>query len=319
MPDTIQLHPEMQILIDAKAGLPEPKTVEEMRAGWNAYSANMRRPHPETMSVEDRGVEGKGGTIPVRVYRPGAVAKKDAPCVLYFHGGGFMKGDLDSSDTVAWGLAEEVGAVVVSVDYRLAPEHPYPAAFDDCFSVLAEVAGNPSAYGIDSKRVAVCGDSAGGNLAAAVSLAARDRGGPAIVGQMLIYPCLTDDVAGGTYRSHAVTPGLTTSSMGTYWGWYLAGSAQPSNDPYAVPLKAENLSGLPRACVHVAEIDPLFDDGRGYAERLKSAGIPTEYRCAKGMIHGFMRARLLGPDSAAEFGKISDFLRRCLGVGDRSG
>lgn len=312
MPDSIQLHPEMQILIDAKAGLPEPKTVDEMRAGWNAYSSRMRRPHPETMSVEDRNVGGKGGPIPVRVYRPAAVGAADAPCVLYFHGGGFMKGDLDSSDTVAWGLAEEAGAVVVSVDYRLAPEHPYPAAFDDCYSVLEDVAANARAYGIDAKRIAVCGDSAGGNLAAAVSLAARDRRGPAISGQMLIYPCLTDDVAGGTYGSHAVTPGLTTSSMGTYWGWYLAGNEVPSTDPYAVPLKAEDLSGLPSTCVHVAEIDPLFDDGRLYAERLKAQGISTEFRCAKGMIHGFLRARLLGPDSGAEFSKISDFLRRCL-------
>lgn len=312
MPDSNRLHPEMQILIDAKAGLPDPTTVEEMRAGWQAYSDRMRSPYPETMHVENRAVDGKGGAIPVRIYRPGDVSATSAPCVLYFHGGGFMKGDLDSSDTVAWGLAEEVGAVVVSVDYRLAPENPYPAAFDDCFSVLADVAGNSSDYGIDPARIAVCGDSAGGNLAAAVSIAARDHGGPAIAGQMLIYPCLTDEVAGGSYQAHSETPGLTTSSMGTYWKWYLAGSDMPSDDPYAVPLKADDLSNLPPACVHVAEIDPLFDDGRLYAERLKEAGVPVEYRCADGMIHGFLRARLLGPDSGAEFGKIAAFLRQCV-------
>jgi acetyl esterase len=313
MPDSIQLHPEMQILIDAKADLPEPTTIEAMRAGWITYSARMRSPHPDTMTVDDRGVDGKGGKIPIRVYRPQAAASADAPCVLYFHGGGFMKGDLDSSDTVAWGLAEETGAVVVSVDYRLAPEHPYPAAFDDCFSVLSDVAVNGVVSGVDPARIAVCGDSAGGNLAAAVSIAARDRGGPAIAGQMLIYPCLTDDVAGGSYESHSTTPGLTTQSMGSYWDWYLAGTASPCTDPYAVPLKAGDLSGLPPACVHVAEIDPLFDDGRLYAERLKEAGNPVVYRCAGGMIHGFLRSRLLGPDSAAEFSKISTFLRQCLG------
>jgi len=311
MPDSIAMHPEMQILIDAKADLPVPQTIEEMRAGWNTYSARMRRPHPDDMEVENRGVAGKGGTVPIRVYRP-AAAPASAPCVLYFHGGGFMKGDLDSSDTVAWGLAEETGAVVVSVDYRLAPEHPYPAAFDDCFDVLSHVADNASAYGVEPSKIAVCGDSAGGNLAAAVALAARDRGGPAIAGQMLVYPCLTDDVTGGSYNAHSVTPGLTTSSMGSYWEWYLAGSRMPSDDPYAVPLKAQNLAGLPVACVHVAEIDPLVDDGRQYAERLKAAGVPTEFRCAKGMIHGFLRARLLGPDSGEEFGKICGFLRRCF-------
>lgn len=311
MPDSIDLHPEMKALIDAKADLPVPKTVDEMRAGWNIYSKRMSRPHPADMAVEDRGVAGKGVTIPVRVYRPAGAAAA-APCVLYFHGGGFMKGDLDSSDTVAWGLAAEIGAVVVSVDYRLAPEHPYPAAFDDCYAVLADVAANAAAYGVDASRVAVCGDSAGGNLAAAVTLAARDRRGPRIAGQMLIYPCLTDVAEDGSYRVHAVTPGLTTDSMRTYWDWYLAGNGAPSSDSYAVPLKASDLSGLPPSGVHVAEIDPLYDDGRLYAERLKAAGVPTEYRCAKGMIHGFMRARLLGPDSAAEFGAICGFLRRCL-------
>jgi len=311
MPDSIELHPEMQILIDAKAGLPPAETVEEMRAGWNAYAEHMRQPHPAGMRVADRHVEGKGGAIPVRIYRPAAAAVI-APCILYFHGGGFMKGDLDSSDTVAWGLAEETGAVVVSVDYRLAPENKYPAAFDDCYSVLAHVAGNPAAYGVDPARVAVCGDSAGGNLAAAVSLAARDRRGPAITGQCLIYPCLTDVLEDGSYRVHSMTPGLTTGSMKSYWAWYLGEDAMPSDDPYAVPLKATSLSGLPRTCVHVAEIDPLYDDGRIYADRLKAAGVPTAYRCARGMLHGFLRARLLGPDSRTEFAAICDFLKRCV-------
>lgn len=312
MPDTLALHPEMQALVDAKAALPPANTLEEMRVNWNVYAARMRRPHPTDMTVEDRGVAGKGGTIPVRIYRP-AAAPDRAPAILYFHGGGFMKGDLDSSDTVAWGLAEETGAVVVSVDYRLAPEHPYPAAFDDCFSVLVDVAANTGRYGVDPALITVCGDSAGGNLAAAVSLAARDRDGPAIAAQALIYPCLTDDLKQASYRVHAETPGLTAAAMGSYWNWYLTAGGTPSDDPYAVPLKAKSLSGLPRALVHVAEIDPLFDDGRLYAERLKAAGVATEYRCAKGMIHGFMRARLLGPDSAAEFGAICAFLRRCLG------
>jgi acetyl esterase len=312
MPDSIDLHPEMQFLIDAKSDLPPAETLEDMRAGWNAYAARMHRPYPTGMRVEDQRVDGKGGAIPVRVYRPAAAAAT-AACVLYFHGGGFMKGDLDSSDTVAWGLAEETGAVVVSVDYRLAPENPYPAAFDDCYSVLTHVAASAAEYGVDQAKIAVCGDSAGGNLAAAVSLAARDRNGPEIVGQCLIYPCLTDVLEDGSYRVHAVTPGLTTGSMKTYWDWYLGEENVPSNDPYAVPLKAADLAGLPKAWVHVAEIDPLFGDGRIYAERLDAAGVPTEYRCAKGMLHGFLRARLLGPDSGAEFAAICRFLQQSFG------
>lgn len=312
MPDSVPMHPEMQVLIDSKADLPPATTLEEMRAGWNLYSARMRRPHPADMKVADSTVAGRGGAVPIRVYRPAAAAA-EAPCVLYFHGGGFMKGDLDSSDTTAWGLAQETGAVVVSVDYRLAPENPYPAAFDDCFSVLADVAANPGRYGIDPARIAVSGDSAGGNLAAAVSLAARDRDGPALAAQVLVYPCLTDETTQESYRVHAVTPGLTAASMKSYWDWYLAGSPRPVGDPYALPLKARSLAGLPRAYIHVAEIDPLYDDGRLYAERLKAAGVPAEFRCARGMLHGFMRARLLGPASAAEFASICDFLRKCFG------
>lgn len=310
MPDSTDLHPEMQVLIDAKADLAPAETVEQMRADWNTYSARLREPHPADMKVEDRRIDGKGGDIPIRVYTP-AAAQDAGPCVLYLHGGGFMKGDLDSSDTVAWGLAQETGFVVVSVDYRLAPEHPYPAAFDDCYAVLTHVAENPGAYG-GNGSIAVAGDSAGGNLTAAVSLAARDRGGPAIAGQLIIYPCLTDDLTEDSYRSHADTPGLTTDAMVSYWDWYLAGSKRPCDDPCAVPLKAKDLAGLPQACVHVAEIDPLFDDGRLYAERLEAAGVPTQFRVAKGMIHGFLRSRLLGPDSAAEFDYLCGFLRRCF-------
>ena len=311
MADSIELHPEMKSLIDAKADLPPAQTVADMRAGWNAYAARLRQPYPAGMAVADRYVDGKAGAIPIRVYRPAAAAP-EAPGILYFHGGGFMKGDLDSSDTVAWGLADGTGAVVVSVDYRLAPEHPYPAAFDDCFSVIAHVAANPAAYGVNPTQLAVCGDSAGGNLAAAVSLAARDRGAPRIVGQCLVYPCLTDVLQDGSYRTHAMNPGLTTGSMKSYWQWYLGDTATPADDPYAVPLKARDLSGLPPAYVHVAEIDPLFDDGRRYADRLAAAGVATEFHCAEGMLHGFLRARLLGPACAAEFRTICQFLSRCF-------
>jgi acetyl esterase/lipase len=284
-------------------------TPEEAR-GFTAALPDLFGPGPEVRKAYDEQVATPdGGRITVRVLVPEGEIRA---LVVYYHGGGWVIGNIEEYDHLTRKLANVLHAAVVNVDYRLAPEHPYPAAFDDCFSVLADVAANAGRYGIDPARIAVSGDSAGGNLAAAVSLAARDRDGPAIAAQALIYPCLTDDLKHASYRVHAETPGLTTASMGSYWNWYLAGAAVPSADPYAVPLKAKNLAGLPRALVHVAEIDPLFDDGRLYAERLKAAGVSTEYRCAKGMIHGFMRARLLGPDSAAEFGAICAFLRRSL-------
>ena len=307
-----EIHPEMQVLIDAKAALPPATTLEEMRDQWSSYVDQTRQPYPDGMVVGDRAIPGPGGDIPVRLYRPAGVADL-APCILYIHGGGFMKGNLDSSDAVAWGLAAQADAVVVSIDYRLAPENPYPAAFDDCYAVLCHVAEQGAADGIDAGRIALCGDSAGGNLSAAVCLAARDRGGPPIAAQGLVYPCLTDVLDGPAYHRYAETPGLTASSMATYWDWYLAGTERPSADPLATPLVATDLSNLPPAFVHVAEIDPLADDGRRYVDALTAAGGKARYRCAEGMIHGFLRARFSGRDAAAEFAALCDFLRTHLG------
>jgi acetyl esterase len=307
-----EIHPEMQVLIDAKAGLPPATTLEEMRNQWSSYVGETRQPYPDGMAVEDRAIPGPGGDIPVRVYRPAGVAAL-ASCILYIHGGGFMKGNLDSSDAVAWGLAAQSKAVVVSIDYRLAPENPYPAAFDDCYAVLCHVAEHGAADGIDSGRIAVCGDSAGGNLSAAVCIAARDRRGPRIAVQGLVYPCLTDVLEGPAYSRFAVTPGLITASMQMYWDWYLAGTDRPSADPLATPLAAADLSNLPPAIIQVAEIDPLADDGRLYADALTAAGGTVRYRSATGMIHGFLRARFSGPDTAAEFAALCDFLRTHLG------
>ena len=306
------IHPEMQVLIDAKAAMPPATTLDEMRNQWSSYVSETRQPYPEGMAVGDRAIPGPGGDVPVRIYRPAGMADP-APCILYIHGGGFMKGNLDSSDSVAWGLAAEAAAVVVSIDYRLAPENPYPAAFDDCYAVLCHVAEHGASDGIDAGRIAVCGDSAGGNLSAAVCIAARDRGGPRIAAQGLIYPCLTDVLDGPAYSRYAVTPGLTSASMKTYWEWYLEGTERPSADPLATPLVATDLSNLPPAIIQVAEIDPLADDGRRYADALTAAGVAVRYSRANGMIHGFLRARFSGPDTAAEFGTLCDFLRTHLG------
>jgi acetyl esterase len=224
------------------------------------------------------------------------------------HGGGFSKGDLDSSDSNAWGFAAQTSASVVSVDYRLAPEHPYPAAFNDCYGVLTWLAAEGHALAIDGSRLAVVGDSAGGNLAAALCLAARDQEGPRISAQALIYAGVGLDQDTGSYVEHADGPGLTTAATKNYRAMYLPGD-QETHDPYARPVMAGDFAGLPPALVHSAEIDPIRDDGRAYAANLALAGTSVAYREAKGMIHGFMRARFTGAAAALEYQVICEFLR----------
>ena len=313
MPRTPDLHPEMARLVEGKKALHAARTPEEHAHAFARYAAMTRQPYPPGMQVDELRFPGpEGGPVPVRRYRPRGRASP-APCILYFHGGGFVLGDLDSSDTVAWGIAESVGADLVSVDYRLAPEHPFPAAPEDAYSVLRHVTGHAGPLGVDADRLGVWGDSAGGNLAAVTCLMSRDRGGPPLRAQVLVAACLSDTLDSESCRVHADSPGLTTASMDEYWGKYL-GTRRPCHDPLAVPLKAPDLSGLPPALVHVAEIDPLADDGRRYAARLREAGVDARLRVAERMIHGFLRARHLGPASAAEFEIGCAFMRRRLGI-----
>lgn len=308
--DNSHLHPDMQVLIDAREGLPPANTLAQERKNWSTYTARLNEPCPTDMRIEDAVFATPQRDIGVRIYRPAAAAKL-AAVIIYLHGGGFMKGDLDSSNAVAWGFAENCGALVVSVDYRLTPEHPYPAAFDDVYSVIEYVASNADTLGVDPARIAVAGDSAGGNLTAAACLAARDRNGPTIAAQVLIYPVtgLTPD--SGSYIENANTIGLTTSAMRRYTDLYLP-TDPDSQDPYARPVLAKDLSNLPPAWIHPAEIDPIRDDARTYASRLVLAGSEVHYREAKGMIHGFMRARFSGAGARAEFDAICGFLRERL-------
>ncbi len=308
--DNTHLHPDMQVLIDAREGLPTAHTVAQERANWSTYTNRLSEPCPTDMRIDDAVFTTPQRDVGVRIYRPAAAASV-APVIIYLHGGGYMKGDLDSSDALAWGFAENCGALVVSVDYRLTPEHPYPAAFDDAYSVIDYVATNADALGVDPERIAVAGDSAGGNLTAAACLAARDRGGPTIAAQVLVYPVtgLTPD--SGSYIENAETIGLSTSAMRRYTDLYLPDDPN-TLDPYARPVVARDLSNLPPAWIHPAEIDPIRDDARTYASRLALAGSEVHYREAKGMIHGFMRARLSGAAARAEFEAICGFLRERL-------
>lgn len=313
MSATFDIHPDMDELIAAKREVAQASDPEAMRAAWNAYGARLGRDRPAGMAVRDTVVPRmatRGGDIPIRIYRPEG-ADSPSPCIVYLHGGSFFKGSLDSGDTVAWGVAAETGMVVVSVDYRLAPQHPFPAALEDCHAVVSQLGEQGEAFGIRGERIALWGDSAGGNLAAATCLVARDRDGPRIMAQALNYPCLTDELTSDSYRRYADSPGLRTASMNIGWGYYL-GDRRPTDNPLAAPLKAGNLSDLPPAHVHYAEIDPLADDARSYAERLAAAGNEVELRCARRMIHGYLRARFSGAGAAAEFARPCRFLRERL-------
>lgn len=303
-------HPDMRVLTEAQKHAYGGTTIAEQRQAWSAYTSSIAPPRPDSLIVRDTTIAGRDHAVPVRVYRPAGV-DGPLPCVVYMHGGGFMKGDLDSSDPVAWGLTQQTGAVTVSVDYRLTPEHPYPAAFDDCYAVLAQLHARPHEFGIDPQRIAVAGDSAGGHLAASLCLAARDRGGPHIAAQAIIYTVIGTDMTMPSYGENAEGYGLTTAACHAYMKLLLPDDCH-AGDPYARPAEARDFSRLPPAFVHSAELDPVRDDGRLYAAKLALAGVDVTYREARGMIHGFMRARFTGAAARAEYDAICDFLRRHL-------
>lgn len=303
------IHPDMAELLRLEAEWPANQTLEQERVSWRAFCLANNRPCPREISVENRAIGDVGHRVPVRIYRPHENGRE--PCFVYIHGGGWILGDLDTNDTIAWGFAAETGATVISVDYRLAPEHPYPAAFDDCYAVVSHLARHATAFGVDPNRIAVGGDSAGGNLTAAVALALRDRHGPPIVAQVLIYPVLGTDIDLPSYRENENAPLLTRDGMIHYLDAYL-GAHRASPPAYAMPMMAKDLTNLPLALVHTAQHDPLRDEGKLYADRLTQAGNAVEYRCASRMVHSFMRARLQGDGSAAEFEAICAFLRRHL-------
>jgi acetyl esterase len=206
--------------------------------------------------------------------------------LVYFHGGGWVIGDIDTHDNTCRELTNAAGCVVVSVDYRLAPEHKFPAPLEDCYAATAWVAEHAANLGADPARLAVGGDSAGGNLAAAVCLLARERGRRTIVHQLLIYPVTDHDYFTASYRDNAEGYLLTREAMEWFWNHYLRTPAD-GKDPLASPLRSNNLSGLPPATVITAEFDPLRDEGEAYGHRLRGAGVEATVTRYDGMIHGF--------------------------------
>lgn len=262
---------------------------------WTVMTADMLRaaskmPPPEfpqpVGSVEDRMISGAGGELAVRIYHPTA-ATGALPVLVYFHGGGFVIGDLDSHDNLCRAFCEALPAIVVSVDYRLAPENRFPAAVEDAFYAVCWAAEQAVSLGGDPARLIVGGDSAGGNLAAVVCQLAQREGGPAIAHQMLLYPVCDADLQRESYQRLGCGYFLETEMMRWFWDLYLPDTAQRL-DPRASPLRADSLRGLPSATVVTGDCDPLVEEGNLYAQRLQQDGVSVLHREYPGVIHGFM-------------------------------
>ena len=283
------LDPQAQRVIDAMAAL-NLKPVEESTPAEARESIRTRTaalgPFPDVAAVVDHRVPVSGGQIIVRAYSPGGPGPH--PALVYYHGGGWVIGDLYSHDGLCRSITNAARCAVLSVDYRLAPESKYPVAVEDSYAALLWIVANAERLGIDRRRIAVGGDSAGGNLATVMALVARDRKGPRLALQVLIYPVTDHDLDTRSYRENATGYVLTREGMRWFWNHYLAREAQ-GREPYASPLRASSLAGLPPALIITAEYDPLCDEGEAYAARLRDAGVPVTLTRYPGMFHGFVR------------------------------
>lgn len=291
----------------AAAGAPawETLSAEEARRQMQASIATLGPMEP-VARVADLTVEGPLGEIPLRVYDP--LGSGALPVIVFFHGGGWVVGGIDSHEGYCRQLAVSAQMTVVSVDYRLAPEHRYPAAAEDAYAATKWIAEHGDAVGADTSRLVVAGDSAGGNLAAVVALMARDRGGPPIKLQLLIYPIVDHNFDTDSYLRNMVGYHLTRDTMMWFWDQYVPEPTQ-RDEPYASPLRAADLAGLPPALVVTAEYDPLLDEGEAYARRLEAAGTQVQLKRYAGAIHGFVRRTNLWAHARQSVSDVAAMLR----------
>jgi len=265
----------------------EEMTPAELRANRAESAAAFQAlagPPQAIARIEDRTIPGPAQPIPVRVYWPETGRK--LPALVYFHGGGWVIGNLDQIDAQCRAIANGAGCVVINVDYRLAPEHKFPAAVDDAYAAVQYVADHAAGFNVDAGRIAVGGDSAGGNLATVACLIARDNHGPQIAFQLLVYPVTDYDDAQPSMSEFAEGYFLTRPMMNYFWGHYVASPAE-ARHPHASPMNAQNLAGLPPAMVITAECDPIRDQGEAYGRRLQEAGVPVAMKRYAGAIHVF--------------------------------
>lgn len=260
-------------------------TVPDARAAFRALCLMGSPADIPIGKIEDKEFAGPAGPLKARIYTPVAAGGDALPAIVFYHGGGFVLGDLDCYDPLARALANESGCRVISVDYRLAPEHVFPAAVEDCLAALKWVEDNASALGIDANRIAVAGDSAGGNLAAATVLLAKQKGAPRPAFQLLIYPALSADMNSDSTRTYAQGFFLDLPTIAWFMKHYAPGP--DPTDPRLIPMSAADVSGLPPTCIVTAGCDPLHDGGHAYAEKLKAAGVKVSHVDYPTMIHAF--------------------------------
>jgi acetyl esterase len=308
------LHPQVEEYLHelSERGLPPlyRLSLEEARETYRDLCILDGTPEP-VGDVTERSVPGRNGRVPVRTYEPAGDGPH--PSVVFFHGGGWILGGLETHDALCRALTNAGDCVVTAVDYRLAPEHSFPAALEDCYAAARWVDANAEEIGAKPGAFATCGDSAGGTLAAGVSLLARDRDGPDIDYQALAYPPTNYAFGTDSYTENAQGYFLTREDMKRFWSGYLR-SEHDGNHPYASPLRAESLGDLPPSLVVTCGFDPLRDEGRAFADRLEEAGVPTRHRHYDDLIHGFL-TMLADPelDRAREaIEDIGDELRRAL-------
>ncbi|MCH9807194.1 MAG: alpha/beta hydrolase [Alphaproteobacteria bacterium] len=297
---------------DVYAALPENQTIADQRRTYLRMARKYTRQRPAGITVRDVMVPAAShGPIRVRVYQSDRRSADLSPGIVFMHGGGFALGSIESHDCVAAELALASSSVVLSVDYRLAPEHPFPAAFEDANAVWQFALANPERFGLDPDRIIVAGDSAGAALAAAICLDARDKDRAMPRGQLLIYPVLTARGDLPSYEEQADAPMLTAHALEYFWDLYTEAGKHADN-PLAAPLMATDLSDLPDCFIATANHDPCRDDGVTFARRLQEAGVRVDLRCAPKLTHGYLRARAMSPAAATEFAAICEAARGLL-------
>lgn len=306
------LHPVIaSALASVQGALPySAMPVAQARAQARQAYRNDRAPIPVS-AVHNLSIQGSTGVpVPLRIYTP--PGKGPHPVLVFFHGSGFVVLDLDTHDELCRRLCVGASCVVASVDYRLAPENKFPAAPDDCLDATRWMAANAAGFGGDAARMAVCGDSAGGCLAAVTALRVRDEGGPALRAQLLFYP-VTDYPEGqhASFRTYGTGFGLTADGMAWFWNQYLAEPSLASH-AHAAPLRAASLTGLPGAYVLVAECDVLRSEGEAFGQRLQAASVPVVAKCAASMNHGFLKYAAVLPEVEAAIGDACAWLRKEL-------
>jgi len=289
------LAPEIKAFLEASAaaGLPQvwEAPVEVLRRNTQGRVALAGKIEP-LAAIENRFIPGPTSDLPIRIYRPATNSQRT---IVYFHGGGWVLNFLDIYDASLSRLANQSNATIVSVNYQKAPEHPYPAPFDDCYSTLEWAISHKNELALPSE-IGVAGDSAGANLAAAVALKARDHQ-IELSFQFLIYPCLDRNFSTDSYRANATGYGLSTQAMQWFWEQYLPGNAH-NDDPYAAPQRAQSFAGLAPAIIITAQYDPLLSDGENYLAALQNAGVSVSYRKFDGMIHGFFTNLAVTPTAS---------------------